>query len=474
MIKILLINPVFRKAFYSPLPDRIERERGRYPPLGLAYIAAMLTKNGYNTKVYDADVEKAGFYGLKRIIERYSPDIVGITTTSFTFLQAKLTAQIVRKLLPEAVILIGGPHVSIYPEEILLNTVFDIAIVGEGENTIVELVEKLETNSNLDSVKGIVFRRNGKIYQTEPRPLIEDLDSLPFPERGLLPNKRYFYPFGKSNPFTTIITSRGCPFSCIFCLRASGIHFGRKFRARSPNNIIEELLEVYNTYKIKEIFFYDDIFTLNQARIEELCKGIIKLKLDISWNCRTRVDVVTPKLLKLMKRAGCERIHYGIESGDTRILKNLRKNITISQIENAFSWTQQNDIDAFAYIMLGAPGETFNSIRRTMQLIKKINPSQVGFFITTLFPGTDLYKEAMDKNLLTRDIWREFTIGNLKTQPLPYLEESFAEAELKNLLKNSYKEYYFRASYIWNRLKKIRKFSDLMLNLRGLSLILGL
>jgi len=474
MKKILLINPIFQKTIYSPLPDRIERSRGRYPPLGLAYLAAILLKYNYDVRIYDADAEGLGFSGLKKYVKKFKADVVGITTTSFTFLQAKLTASIVRKLLPEAVILIGGPHVSLYPQKILFNEEFDIAVFGEAENTIIDLVKKLETDSNLDSVKGIVYRKERKIIQTEPRALIENLDELPFPARSLLPNPKYFYPFGTKNKFTSMITSRGCPFNCIFCLRASGIHFGRRYRTRSPLNVLEELEVVINDFKIKEIFFYDDIFTLEKSRIMELCKGIIKRKLDISWNCRTRVDWVSPKLLKIMKLAGCERIHYGIESGDSQVLKNLRKNITISQIKNAFSWTKEAEIETFAYIMLGAPGEDSDSIRRTMLLLKKVNPTYIGFFITTLFPGTDIYKYALEKKLLSTDIWEDFTLGKIKTQPLPYLEESFNQVELEKILKKCYREYYFRPSYIWNKIKSLKSLSQLSMNLRGFQLLLRL
>ena len=474
MVKILLVNPIFQKSLSSPLPVRIERSRGRYPPIGLAYLASMLLRNNYTTKIFDADVEKKGIHGLKASLKRFRPDIVGITTTSFTFLQAKIAAKTVRIILPEATILIGGPHVSIYPEEVLKNEEFDIAINGEGEYTIVDLVEKLETNSDIRTVKGIAYRENDKIHQNELRPPIENLDALPFPARKLLPNKRYYYPLGKRNPCTTVITSRGCPFNCIFCLRAAGIHFGRKFRARSPLNICEELEHIVSSYKIREIFFYDDVFTVNQKRIEELCREIIRRKIDISWNCRTRVDTVTPKLLKFMKRSGCERIHYGIESGDERILKNLKKNITISQIKNAFSWTKSNEIETFAYIMLGAPGENAVSVRKTMQLIKKLNPTYVGFFITTLFPGTNLYNNALEQHLLSKDIWRDFTIGNIETQPLPFLEENYTEDNLKKILKKCYREYYFRLSYIWNKLKTIKSFTQLLINLKGFSLILNI
>jgi radical SAM superfamily enzyme YgiQ (UPF0313 family) len=175
-----------------------------------------------------------------------------------------------------------------------------------------------------------------------------------------------------------------------------------------------------------------------------------------------------------MKRAGCERIHYGLESGDERVLKNLRKEITLSQIRNAFTWTKENEIETFAYIMLGAPGENASSIRKTMQLLKKINPSYVSFFITSLFPGTELYSYALEKQLLSRDVWKEFTLGKIKTQPLPYLEENYSEAELKAILKRSYREYYFRPSFILNKLKSLKSYSQFLMNLKGFSLILSI
>ncbi|MHA1267591.1 MAG: B12-binding domain-containing radical SAM protein [Candidatus Helarchaeota archaeon] len=472
MSKILLINPKFQKTIYSPLPDPIERSRGKYPPLGLAYLAGSLKQHNYEVQIYDADLEDRDYRGLIQKLKKEQPKIIGITTTSFTFLQAKLTARIVRKILPNSRILVGGPHVSIYPREVLSNEEFDIGILGEGEETIIDLVKGLENSKDLKTIPGIAYQKNGTFFQTEFRPLIQNLDEIPFPARSLLQNRKYFYPFAKRNPFTTVITSRGCPFNCAFCLRASGIHFGRKYRTRSPQNIIRELEEIINYFQIREIFFYDDIFTLNQVRIWNLCKEIIKRQLDIIWNCRTRVDTVTPKLLKIMKRAGCERIHYGIESGDPLILKNLRKNISISQIEKAFLWTKQNEIEAFAYIMLGAPGETFYSIRKTMQLLKKIKPDYVGFFITTLFPGTDLYKDALEKGSLKNEVWKEFTRGTLKVQPLPFIEENYSKVELQKILKKCYQEYYFRPYFFWQKLKSLRSIGQLKINFRGFCLLL--
>ncbi len=472
MSKILFINPKFQKAIFTPLPDPIERARGKYPPLGLAYLAAVLKQYNYDVLIYDADLEDSDYRGLISKLKKKQPEIIGITSTSFTFLQAKNTARIAKKILPESKIIVGGPHVSIYPKEVLSNKEFDIAVLGEGEQTIIELIEKIEANQDLKDIKGIAYRKDKMVLQNEARPLIQNLDNLPFPARSLLKNEKYFYPFGKRNPFTTVITSRGCPYNCTFCLRASGIHFGKQYRTRSPLNVIKELEEIVNNYKIREIFFYDDVFTLNQARIQELCKAIIKHRIDISWNCRTRVDVITPKLLKIMKRAGCERIHYGVESGDPLILKKLRKHISISQIEKAFSWTKENEIESFAYIMLGAPGETPNSIRKTMQLLKKIKSDYVGFFITTLFPGTDLYNDALKKKRLKTDVWKEFTIGKLKDQPLPFLEENFSRTELQKLLKRSYQEFYFRPSFIWQKFKSLTSFTQLRINLRGFLLLL--
>ncbi|MFX1450728.1 MAG: B12-binding domain-containing radical SAM protein, partial [Promethearchaeota archaeon] len=278
-LKITLINPIFQKSVYSPLPRIIEKSRGKFPPLGLAYLAGILEKNNHKVYIIDQDVYQYSDRQMKQILKHQKPEIVGITCTSFTFHQARRVAKLVKSIFPEIKIVIGGPHVSIYPKEVLVNDCFDIGVMGDGEITIIEILKTIEQNLSLKNIQGIVYKENNVIKINDLRPPIKNLDELPFPAYHLLPINEYFDAMSKIQPFFTIITSRGCPFNCIFCLRSSGIHFGKKTRFRSTANIIKEIEILINKYKIREIFFYDDTFTINQKRIFELCQQIIKKKL---------------------------------------------------------------------------------------------------------------------------------------------------------------------------------------------------
>lgn len=473
LIKITLINPIFQKKIYSPLPRIIERSRGRFPPLGLAYIASFLEQYGYKVNIIDQDVHQFSKKQIEEILNRQKPDIVGITCTSFTFLQAKKVAELIKKIFPNVKILVGGPHLSIYPKEVLSNICFDIGVIGEGEITTLELIKAIERNLSLDNIQGIVFKKDNKIKINELRPFVSNLDELPFPAVHLLSINKYFDAFSKIKPFFTMITSRGCPFNCTFCLRSTGIHFGNKYRARSPENVIEEIEFLINKYKVREIFFYDDTFTVNQRRIYEICRQIIKNKLNISWSCRTRIDLVTPNLLKIMKLAGCQRIHYGIESGDQHILDCLKKEITIDQVKRTINWTKMADIKILAYFMLGSPKESIGSIKKTIQFANFLNPSYVGFYITTLFPGTELYDSALREGIIKNDIWKEFTLGNLNEQPHPIFQTKIITSEfLKRTIKYAYLKFYLRNKYILQNIKSIKSLKQLLINLNNFLILL--
>lgn len=457
-MKILLINPPVLKAVDPSLPRILQEKEDPMPPLGLMYLAAYLEKNSnHEVKILDCELEKIDHAGLKEKLNEEKPDIVGITVMTFTLLSAAKAARIAKEVNKNIKIVLGGPHVFIYPEETINLGIADYVVLGEGEETLKELLENLDKPQNLHNIKGLVFKEGGEIINTGQRPLIKDLDSLPFPARHLLPYKKYNSALSEKSPVTTMFTSRGCPFNCLFCNRP---HLGKIFRARSAINVVDEI-EKCKQMGIEEIFIYDDTFTVNRQRVVDICREILKRGLDISWDVRARVDTVDADLLSLMKKAGCQRIHYGVEAGTQKILDILRKGITVEKAKKAFQISSDLDISTLAFFMIGSPTETKKDIMETIKLAKALKPDFANFTIVTPYPATDLYYLGLQKGILPRDYWREFA-ENPKENFVPmFWEENLNKKELQALLKKAYSSFYWRPGYIFKTLKKIKSLSDL-------------
>ena len=338
-MKILLINPPIENIIESDMPKELESGMDFLPPLGLMYIAAYVKeKTNYNIEILDCGVEKIDYNNLENKIKNINPDIVGITAMTFTLIDVIKTAKLVKEVNPNIKIVLGGPHVNIYPEETMANSEVDFLVLGEGEQPFIDLLENINNPENLKNIKGIVFRdKNNNIINTGKRELIQDLDILPIPARELTHYTKYFSIIAKNNPTTTMFTSRGCPYKCLFCDRP---HLGKIFRARSAENVVKELQEI-NKMGIKEVFIYDDTFTIDRQRVVDICNLILEKNIKLNWDIRARVNTVDEELLKLMRSAGCARIHYGVEAGTEKILKILRKGITLEQVKKAFAITKK-------------------------------------------------------------------------------------------------------------------------------------
>jgi len=315
----------------------------------------------------------------------------------------------------------------------------------------------------------LVFRDDDSIViNTGVRNLIMDLDSVPHPKRDLLPYKKYYSIIAKKNPTTTMFTSRGCPYRCIFCDRP---HLGKIFRARSAENVVSEMIEI-KKMGIKEIFIYDDTFTIDRSRVVKICELILNKNIKLNWDIRARVNTIDEDLLKLMKLAGCERIHYGVEAGTKKILKILRKDITVEQVRTAFKLTKKVGIETAGYFMIGSPNETMADIKETINLAKEIFPDYIHFSVLTPFPATELYFRGLQEGVIKNDYWREFALNpRIEFKP-PAWEENFKRDELIKILIKVYREYYLSPKYIWKRIKELRNWQNVKNNFKaGMRLI---
>lgn len=461
-MKVLLINPPRFNEIRADNPAFMEEERGFNPPLGLLYLAGYLKKYSHH-QVFclDAQVEKFD-YGeefIQKIIQM-NPDAVCLTVMTFTLLDVLKTIQLIKearkRLNKKIIIVLGGPHVHLFPKETAALDGVDFVIKGEGEISFFRLLEAVEGRGELTQVKGLVFKDKSGMVDNPVGDLIKNLDELPFPARELLPVKKYSSILGGGHIVTTMFTSRGCPYQCAFCDRP---HLGKKFRARSPKNIVDEMEQCLKL-GIEEILIYDDTFTVNKQRVLDICDGIIKRGLKFVWDIRARVDTVDEEVLAVLKKAGCQRIHFGVEAGTEKILKILNKGIHLDQIEEAFKLAKQASIETLAYFMIGAPTETREDIRQTINFAKKLNPDYAHITILAPYPGTVIYKQALEQGMIKSDYWREFALHPEKAVATQYWEKELTKDELYETLNKFYKEFYGRPSYIFKQFLKIRSFKD--------------
>lgn len=461
-MKILLINPPALNTLTANIPEILDQERGFIPPLGLMYVAAYLEKNSsHEVKILDCQLEKLDWPELEKKIIDEKPDVAGITAMTFTLIDVIKTAGIIKKINRNIKVVLGGPHIHIYPEETINIPAIDFLVLDEGEITFKELVEALSANQpakDLSVIKGIVFKNGEEIINTGYRELIQNLDKLPFPARHLLPYQKYFSVLSSASPITTAFSSRGCPYQCTFCNRP---HLGKIFRARSAKNVVDEMEECQKM-SIKEILFYDDTFGVDRQRVSDICEEIKKRNLTIFWDIRTRVNTVDEEILNNLKKAGCQRIHYGVEAGTQKILNILKKGITLEQAENAFKITKKAGIQTLGYFMIGSPTETEKDIMETIKFMKKLDPDFVHVAITTPYPATALYLGGLQKKVFPCDYWREFA-KNPKSDFVPLLwEENLSREKLISLLKKAYRSFYLRPSYIIKKILKLKSGPELI------------
>lgn len=468
-MKVLLINPPFEYTIQSCQPKILEEGLDFLPPLGLMYIAGYLEKEtNHQVEILDSQVERLSYSQLKEEIKKRNPDIVGITAMTFTIIDVIETAKIAKEINLNIKVILGGPHVIIYPEETMNIPEVDFLVLGEGEQIIKQLLENIDKPDKLKEIKGVVFRERDSITNTGIANPIKNLDDLHFPARHLTPFKKYFSVVSSNAPVTTMFTSRGCPYKCLFCDRPT---FGKFFHARSAKNVVDEMEECQKM-EIKEIFIYDDTFGVDGQRVLDICSEIKKRGLNIAWNVRTRVDTIDKEMLKAMKKAHCQRIHYGVEAGTQKILNVLRKGITLEMAEKAFKWTKEVGIQTAGYFMIGSPTETKKDILKTIKFMKKLNPDYVHITITMPFPATDLYKMALEKKIVSHDVWRQFAKNPKPDFIPPIWEKELSREELFSLLKKAYRSFYLRPNYILKKILQLKSGRELMNKVKaGLKLL---
>ncbi|MBN2482682.1 MAG: radical SAM protein [Candidatus Omnitrophica bacterium] len=447
-MKITLINPANNMVTSRGLLENIAASLSIYPPLGLLYLASYMARYGsHEVNLIDCQREPGGIDSIEKYLRDTSPRIVGIYAVTFNLANVLAIAKIVKAVDEKITVCIGGPHCSVYPFQTIEFAEVDFVVRGDGEITLAELVDTIEHDGDFSAVKGILYKNEGKIVETPLRPFLDNLDVLPFPARHLVDKYSYRTLLGRNVPYTVMITSRGCPYQCIFCSRQ---HQGYKIRSRSPENIVSEISECVAN-GIQEIFFYDDLFNFDEQRVYEICDRIIAARLDFKWNIRARVDLMNRKMLERLNAAGCTRIQYGIEAGTDRMLKVLKKGITVEQARRVVADTKEAGIQMLLYFLIGAPTETKEDIMNTIRFAIELDPNYAMFAIVAPFPGTELYTRGLEQGIYG-DCWKTYAQHPTAGFKLPFWTGDLSEQELNGLLKYAYKSFYFRPLYIMRHL----------------------
>jgi radical SAM superfamily enzyme YgiQ (UPF0313 family) len=446
-------------------------ESQKVPPLGLAYIASYMTENGYTVKILDLHTEKKSTKEIADIIRKEKPTIVGITCLTPFATKVKELAKLIKRTKPDIKIIVGGAHVTALPMNMLKDSNIDVAAIGEGELTFLELTEHyIKGKGDIESIKGICYIEDGQFRINPHREYIQNLDDLPFPARNLLPNDKYSIPHSNSRRITSILTMRGCPFNCNFC--DYKFLMGAKLRVRSPKNVVDEIEECVKKYDITYFNFRDSTFALNENYVIGICKEILKRKLKIRWDCNGRANTVTEKMLKAMKKAGCVLVSYGIESGSQKILDFINKQTTVKQNYDAVRLTQKVGLNVLCYFMIGNPPDNKKTVEQTIDFAIKLNPDFALFGLTTPFPGTPLFEYCIKNKIIDLNQEDDYEFGSLYDNPI-VLTKNLTKEELNEFMKNAYSRFYLRPRYILKKLYKIRSLQDAKKLLEGVNIFVS-
>lgn len=406
-MKVLLVNP----------PGGYRCSESIEEPLGLAYIAAVLEENDIDVNILDMKVTNMNLNDYRKMLVKTEPEIVGITSMTINAPDAIEIAKATKQENKDITTVIGGVHATFMYDDILMKyPEVDIVVRFEGEYTMLDLIKCLESDGDLKSIQGIAYSDvKGKLVVTPTRPKIENLDELPMPARHLLPMELYKTYVDKANRGFTLITSRGCPFHCIFC--STSIFHGPKVRMHSVKRVVDEMEYLVQNYNTRHVSFADDLFTLNRRRVMEICNEILERGLDVRWGCLSRVDTVDLELLTMMKKAGCDSIFFGVESVSQKVLDKIRKGFTVEQAKKALKFAKQAGMRVVASFIVGLPGETLESALQILPFLTETRPDLVGIHALSPFPGTEIYEhpERYGIKILHRE-WNKYDLISPTTE----------------------------------------------------------
>ncbi len=458
-MRVLVTNPPWPGPGYGARSDvRWPHKRSdKYLeyPIYLAYIVAVLEKAGFEVEFLDAVLEELSINDFAEKVKEINPEMVVIECSTPSIEYDLSSAKAIKKILKKAFVVLVGSHPTFFHKEIISeNEAIDVICRGEFDFTVRDVALVLSQQGDLRGVKGVTYRDGGSIHVNEDRPLIQNLDELPFPARHIVKSKHYRQGTFAGKHCTAMVSSRGCPYHCTYCLWP-GTLYGHRVRARSPLNVVEEIEEVVRDYHIDEIYFDDDSLALDRKRMLEICRLIRERHLKVEWISQCRADSMDEEVVESMKQAGCRYIRFGVESGSQRMLQAMKKGVTLDKIKRAFDLCRRMGIKTQAFFLFGIPGETEDSIRETIEFAKELRPDSAQFAVVIPHPGTELYRICQDNGWLRYNSWEDFSAGNCLIET-----EHLSRREIERARIQAYREFYFRPSYIFRTAFKLRNLGD--------------
>jgi anaerobic magnesium-protoporphyrin IX monomethyl ester cyclase len=439
------------------LPRKLTKQVPHAYPFWLAQCGALLKGKGYQVHYVDSIAEGLGIDGTAQRFEELRPEMVVVATSTPTIHTDLLMARLAKERIGAFTVMVDT-HVTVFHQELVSEPFVDAAVRGEFEVAVPEIADVLNRGGDLSRVPGVTWKRDSAVTVNADRPLIKDLDELPWPDRDLVPAEQYIVGLRTQDPCFMVMASRGCPFRCTFCLWVP-VMFNNKVRFRDVEKVVDEIVELQRRYRAREVFFHDDTVNITVRRVEEICHAILRRGVKIGWIANFRADQTTPELFRLMKRAGCTKILLGVESGSQRLLdETIDKEITLQEVEDTIRWAKQAGIRVHCTYSLGAPGETRQTLKETLDFIKKTEPDDIQVSLMTPIPGTPFYEKVKHE---VAD-WHDFDgVSGRSWCDLP-------TAELKNAMNRIYIEHYLTPRRILRRVSRIRNVYDIKENWRQL------
>lgn len=458
-MRIALIYPPYKHKIFSENLQVVDEEFCFAPPIILAYVAAILEKHGHIVKILDVRALAVGKEQVLEILTEFNPDILGFRAETYHFHDALGWIGFLKEKIKKPVFA-GGPNLTLYAEETMSHVQIDYGIIGEAIESLPKLLQALSANKDLSGIAGIAYKLNdNKLIVNKPDTRVFDFNDYPYPARHLLDNEKYYSFISQRKNFTIMLTSTGCPFTCVFCA------IPNVYRIRSAQSIVNEIEFCYREYNIREIDFFDAIFFMDKARSMEIMSKLQALNLDLEWSCRSRVDLVDAEILEAARNSGCRQIYYGIESINQRILNNINKRISISDVKKAISLTKKFGIRTMGFFMVGNEGDTHDSVRETIKFAKILDLDFIQVCQAIAKPGTELHFRL--NKAIGVDLWREHVLGNELKQRLPTPWSSLTEQEIRSLTQEFYFKFYFSFRTIVKLLSRLKSWKEMQRYLRA-------